>query len=187
MPGSATGTASCNACVYGCNGSSETGCHDPELDHPAEVHDHDPVRDVPHHPKIMRDEDVAEPEILAEADQEVHHLGLDRHVEGRDRLVEHHDLGLDRECAGDPDALALPTGHLVRVALGEPAVKPDHAQQLEHPPAATSLVAGEVVDPEDLVQTLRDGQPGVQGGERILEHELDLAVHRAQRPTADAA
>jgi hypothetical protein len=44
------------------------------------------------------------------------HLGVER----AERLVEEQHLGLDRERAGERDALALAAGKLVRIAVGEP-------------------------------------------------------------------
>ena len=71
-----------------------------------------------------------------EALEQVDDLGLDRHVEGRDRLVADDQVRLDRERAGDPDALALAAGELVRIALDERRVEADEAQQLLHPLAS---------------------------------------------------
>ena len=48
-------------------------------------------------------------ESLAQLHQQIENLGLDRHVERADRLVADDELGLNRERAGDADALALAT------------------------------------------------------------------------------
>ena len=47
-----------------------------------------------HHSQIMGDEDIGEAEPGLEVDQEIEDLGLDRDVEGRDRLVGDDQLGL---------------------------------------------------------------------------------------------
>ena len=60
----------------------------------------------------------ASPEPLLQVLEQVDHAGLDRDVEGRHRLVEHHQVGVEREGPGDPDALALAAGELVREAVG---------------------------------------------------------------------
>ena len=72
----------------------------------AEVHHRDPVADVLDDRQVVGDEQVGEPEPLAEVRQQVEDLPLDRDVEGGDRLVADDELGLDargparRRCAG---------------------------------------------------------------------------------------
>ena len=83
-----------------------------------------------HHREIVRDEDVGEAEAPLQVAQQVEHLRLDRDVERRDRLVADDQLRLDRERAGDRDALALAAGELVRIALREARLEPDQLQQL---------------------------------------------------------
>ena len=78
-----------------------------ELDDLPQIHHGDAVADVLHHRKVVRDEEVGELEPILELLEEVDDLRLDRDVEGRDRLVAHDELRLDRERAGDPDPLTL--------------------------------------------------------------------------------
>ncbi len=75
-------------------------------------------------------EEVREPELVLKLHEQVHDLRLDRHVERRDRLVEHHHLRVQRERAGDADALALPAGELVREAVRVLRAQADRAQEL---------------------------------------------------------
>ena len=72
---------------------------------------------MPHHREVVRDEEVGEAELVLQVVEQVHHLGLDRDVERRDRLVGTISCGLERERARHADALALPAGELVRVAV----------------------------------------------------------------------
>jgi hypothetical protein len=51
------------------------------LDHAAEIHDHHPVGDVLDHAEVVADEQVGEPELVAQVHEEVQHLRLDRDVE----------------------------------------------------------------------------------------------------------
>ena len=73
-------------------------------------------RDVLHHGEVVGDEQVGEAELALQVLQQVEDLRLDRHVERRDRLVADDELRLERERAGDADALALPAGEFVRIA-----------------------------------------------------------------------
>ena len=67
--------------------------------------------------EVVADEEIGEAVPRLERAQEVDDLGLDRHVERRRGLVEHHQAGLQHQRAGDGDALALAAGELVRVTV----------------------------------------------------------------------
>ncbi len=66
----------------------------------------------------MADEDVGEIEPLLKLGEKVEDLRADGLVERRNGLVENDKLGLEREGAGDVDALALPARKLMRIAIG---------------------------------------------------------------------
>ena len=100
-----------------------------DLDDLAQVHDGDPVRDVPHHGQVVRNEEEGDAELVLQVVEQVDDAGLNRHVEGGDRLVEDQQLGLEHEGPGDADALALAARELVGVAVGVVRLE---AHQLEH-------------------------------------------------------
>ena len=62
--------------------------------------------------------------------QQTDDLGLDADVERRHRLVEHDQLGLQCQRAGDADALALAAGELVRVPVGSDRAELHEVEQL---------------------------------------------------------
>ena len=62
-----------------------------------------------HHCKVVRDQQIREPELLLQVGKQVDHLGLNAHVEGAHRLVGDDQIGFGGEGAGDANALALPT------------------------------------------------------------------------------
>ena len=96
----------------------------PDLHHPAEVEHHDPVRQVPDHPQVVRDEQVRDPLGFLQVGQQVEDGGLHRDVERRGRLVADHDLRAAGERARDRDPLLEPAGQLARAAAagaGPPA------------------------------------------------------------------
>jgi hypothetical protein len=66
----------------------------------------------------VADEDVGEVARFLQALEQVEHLGLDRDVQRADRLIADDQLGLERQCAGNADALTLPTTEFVRVYAG---------------------------------------------------------------------
>ena len=102
----------------------------------AEVHDPDPVAEVPHHRQVVRDEQVGQAEVALQVVEQVEHPGLHAHVECADRLVEHDHLGFHGERPRDADALALTAGELVRIAVGVRGVQADLREQLEDPLAS---------------------------------------------------
>ena len=87
------------------------------FDDAAEIHHRDAVADVLDHREIVRDEQVSEPHLALQVDHQVQDLRLDRDVERRHRLVADDQLRLERERAGDADALALAAGELVRIVV----------------------------------------------------------------------
>ena len=89
----------------------------------------DPVGDVAHHRQIVGDEQVGEAEPRLQVLEQVEDLRLDRDVERRDRLVADQELGLQRQGAGDADALPLAAGEAVRVAAEVAHVEADRLEQ----------------------------------------------------------
>ncbi len=83
-----------------------------------------------HDREIVRDEQIGEAEALLQIDQQVDDLRLDVHVERGDRLVGDDEVGPQRERARDRDALALPAGEFVRIALGRFRAEADDVEQL---------------------------------------------------------
>ena len=77
------------------------------LDELTEVHHADPRAHVLHDRQVVGNEEIADTQTVLDLSQEVHHLGADRHVERRDRLVEQDALRIRRQGPGDRDALAL--------------------------------------------------------------------------------
>ena len=126
----------------------------------------------------MGDEQVGQSQIVLQVLQQIQDLRLDRHVERRHRLVAHHQLGGQRQGAGDADALPLTAGELVRIAAGVLGRQPHALQQLRY--AGAGLVAP-AVDDEGLGERVAYGHARVERGERILEHDLHVAAQRAQR------
>ena len=81
----------------------------------------------------MGDEQVGQPQALLQILQQVQDLRLNRDIERAGRLVADEQLGLDCERARNSDALALPAGELVRIAILHLRRETDLQQQLVHP------------------------------------------------------
>jgi hypothetical protein len=93
--------------------------------------------------------------------EQVQDLRLDRDVEGGDRFVGDDDLGLQREGAGDGDALALAAGELVRVLLHEARGEADPLHEFGH------AIAGDLRGGADAVDQQRLGERGEDGHARV--------------------
>src|SRR2546426_3317689 len=153
------------------------------LEDPAEVHDRDTVRHVPHHAEVVRDEEVREVLPLLYFLEEVQDLGLDRHIEGAGRFVEEQELRFRREGAGNRDALTLAPGELVREAVEVLGSQADLLQQ-----TGTLFVrlrtGRKTADQERLRDDVLDEQARIQRGERVLEDGLHETAERLHRPAA---
>lgn len=146
------------------------------LDRTAEVDDAHPVRDVPHHRQIVRDEEVRESQLGLEPLEQVEHPGLYGHVERGHRFVEHEQVRFDGERSGDPDALSLPTGELVREAGGVRRFESDLGEQFGNPPGHGGAVRA--LGAQRLGDDVADRHPRVEAGHRVLEDDLDPAAQR---------
>ena len=98
--------------------------HPAHFDDPAEVHDRDPVCDVPDDGQIVRDEQIGDAELTPQTGQEVDHLCLDRDVERAHWLIANDQIRVDSDRPGDPDPLALHTAELARVSAREAGSRP---------------------------------------------------------------
>src|SRR3954470_2119964 len=87
------------------------------LDDLALAHDRDAVADLSGYVEVMGDEQHSELETAFEFFQKLQNLRLNINIECRDSLVSYQKIGLERQCAGNADALALSPGKLVRVAI----------------------------------------------------------------------
>ena len=153
---------------------------DGDLDQLAEIHHRHAVADVLHHGEVVGDEQVGEAELALQVLQQVDDLRLDRDVEGGDRLVAHDQVGIDRERPGDADPLALAARELVRIAprmLGQQA---DDGQKLAGALLALGLGV-QAVHGHRLDQDLAHGHARIERGVGVLEDDLHVAAHLAQR------
>ena len=149
-----------------------------EFDDLTQVHDRHLVADVPDHGQVVRDHHVGQAQLVLQVLEQVDDLRLDRHVEGAHRFVGHDQLGPQGQGPGDPDALPLAAGELVRVAVVVLGVEADEFEQFLH---VAFDPAGhlDVLQPERGAYDPSDRVPGVERRVGVLEDHLDLAPQRA--------
>ena len=134
----------------------------------------------------MADEEVGEAALLLEIAQQVDDLRLHRHVEGRGRLVQHDEFRFQHHGAGDGDALSLPAGKLVGVAVHDGGIEPGLGERAGHRLAAVEVAQLALVQHEALADDVDDREPRRQRAIGILEHHLHVAAQRAHRREAKA-
>src|SRR5262245_37970059 len=131
------------------------------------------------HCQAVGDEQVGQPKFVLQILKQVDYLGLDRHVEGRDRLIADDKLRLDRQRTGYTDALALPARELMWVTVDEVRVQSNQRQQLLHSVAHLFGALTQAMYPDRLADDVADGHAWIERGVWILKDHLHLATHPA--------
>ncbi len=155
------------------------------LDDFAEIHHRHAVGDVLDDTQVVGDKKVGQFEPSLEILEQVDDLCLDRHVQGRDRLVAHDELGLERQRPRDTDALALPAGELVRVARGVKGLHSHGLEQVGHP-LLELLALGNPVNEQRFADDGADRHAWVERGVGVLEDDLHVAPQGPQRTAGDS-
>ena len=157
-----------------------------DLDDLAEVHHRDLGAEVPHDRQVVRDEQERDVEFLLQVLQQVDDLGLDGDVERRDGLVGHQQLGVERERAGDADALTLTAGELVGVAVVVLGVETHDLEELLHA-RQDLLLRHDVVHRQRRADDGADGVARVERGVGVLEDHLHARGGRASSRAGTAS
>ena len=139
----------------------------------AQVHDRHPVAQVPHHGQVVGNEHVGQAEFVLQVPQKIEHLGLDGHIQSRDRLVADHQLGVQGQGSGHGHPLALASGKFVGIALGVGRGQAHQFEQFLNPGRALRPGA-DPVDHKPLANGRANGLARIEGGKRVLEDHLDL-------------
>ena len=160
--------------------------HGAAFDDAAEIHHHDPGAEPADHGEVVADEQEGEVASRLQLAHQHQDLRLDGDVEGGDRLVGDQQFRLDREGAGDADALALAAGEFMREAVERGCRQADLIEQ-RRGAGAGGAAAGEAVHFHRLDQGLADGAARVERGVRVLEDDLHAGPQRGQRGAARGA
>ena len=145
--------------------------HRARFHHLPRIHHRHPLRDFGHHRQVMGDHDQGHALRLLQADQQVHDLGLNGHVQRRGGFIGNQQLGVAGNGNGNHHALAHAPRKLVRVVV-QPAFGPrylHHLQQLNGPGARCRTAQTQVLL-QHLDQLKTNGKTRVQRGHRVLEN-----------------
>ncbi len=151
-----------------------------EFDDLAAMHHGHAVAEIAYHRNVVRNEDEAEVQPLADIEQQVEDLAADRDVERRGRLVGDDDARIERQRPGDADALALAARKGVRITLHAPSDRgrPVASVRRPAPPAPCRLASPLTM--QRIADHLLDRHARVERGERILEDQPHFAMEAAQ-------
>src|SRR3989304_8644013 len=84
------------------------------------------------------------------------------------RLVANNERRLQRQRPRDADALALPTGKFVRIALGHVGKQPDLSEQLGYTTPPRARIGDEAIDFQRLADDLAPPAVGVERRGEVL-------------------
>jgi len=124
------------------------------LDDFSQVHHRHAVGDMLDHAQVVGDEEVRQLELGLQVLQEIDDLGLDGHVQRRDRLVAHDQLGVSASAR----AMRCAGAALRRIRAGSACHKRLHSDGLEQMRHALRdlLAVGDPMDEQRLADDLSD-------------------------------
>src|SRR5699024_9681994 len=131
------------------------------LDHLAVPRHQHPGADQTDHADVMADEEIGQPGVAFEFQQQFQDLGLYRNIQCGHGLVQHGHLGGDRECSGDGGPLELASRQTSGSATTDGGGEPDTVEDLSR----TFLCFGHrhaVPQPQGFCDGLLDGHGRVQ-------------------------
>ena len=149
----------------------------PGLHHVAAIHHHGPIGDLRHHAHVVGDEEHRHVLLFLQLLDQVKDLALDRHVEGRRRLVGDQELRLGGERHGDHHALTHAAGELMGIFVETGAGVGD-AHLLEQPHrlgARRRARQAEMAD-ERFGDLPADREDRIEAGHRLLEDHRHVAT-----------
>ena len=146
----------------------------PGLDDAAAVHHGDPLGALRGEAEIVGDEQHREPQLLPHVAQQRQDLRLNRHVQGRRRLVRDEQCGAAGDGDGQADALAHAARQLMRV-VAQPVDRIGDAHRVQQLAGAGHRGSSgrDAVDAQCLHDLAADGVNRIECGHRFLEHEPD--------------
>src|SRR6185437_10820672 len=151
-------------------------------------HYDDAMRQSPHNLEIMADEEISEIALFLKAAQKLDDLRLNRHIESRSRLIENHQLRLQRQRAGDSDTLPLPAGELVRVAVHQRRIEAGIEQRAGDDLAASLKAQRIVLHTQAFGDDIGDRHTRRQRAVGILKNNLNITPqgpHRLEAKPVD--
>ena len=147
-----------------------------DLDDAPPIHDRRGLTDMRDDGEIMADQEKGHASLALEIAHEVQRLRLHRNVERRHRLVRDDKPRPGDQRARDGDALALPTGKLMRMLQGIGSVEADGFERASH--ASPALGARRSAERRQrLGHDFLDALARIERTIRVLEDHLHMRAH----------
>ena len=105
-------------------------CRARDLDDLAQIHHCDAVGNMLDNREAVRNKEIGQAELRLQILKQIDHLCLNRNIKRRNRLVAYDQLGIQRKCTRNADALSLSAGKFVRITVGIFGIKADLLQQI---------------------------------------------------------
>ena len=127
----------------------------------------------------MGNKQIGQIQVVLQVLHQVQNLGLNGHVQSRNRLVADDEFGVQRQGPGNADPLATATVQLMRVGVNQPVGKAHHIHDLIDLLVNTRLVlvAENLLHQQGSRDGLADRHAGIQGGKGVLEYDLHIPAH----------
>ena len=136
------------------------------------------------HFQVVANEQIGQAVALLQIVQQIDDLRLNRDIQGRGRLVQHHETGLQHQGPGNGDALALAAGKFMGEAVHGAGFQADLFQGISNQGAPFVIAAAFFVHQQALFDDLGDGHARTERRERVLEDHLHLPAQGPQDPAA---
>ncbi len=134
-----------------------------------------PVGVLSHNAQVVGDQQQRHPHAFLQPTNELEHLLLHRHIQGRGRLVGNQQLRLIGQRHGNHHPLPLPSGELMRVGV-QPLLRMGNLhlfKQLNH--TTTGLHPAEsLMQEQHFAQLFFDRVQRVEAGHRLLKDHADV-------------
>ena len=137
----------------------------------AKIHHRDTVRDMPHHRKIMSDEQIGQPHIALQILQQIDDLRLDGNIKRRDRLITHNKARAQDQRTRNADALTLAARKFMRKAIQRAAWQANTVQHFSD--LLACLGAGfSAMDHHRFSDDILDSHARIERAIGVLENDL---------------
>jgi hypothetical protein len=139
----------------------------------SEIHHRNPIADVFDNPKVVRNEEIRQAELVAQIHQKVKDLGLYGNIERGNGLIGDDQFRMEGDRPGNSDPLALSAAELVGIPEGVLGMEPNLLKNLQDA-LFLCLSRGDPMHFQSLPNNLAYPQPRVQGLIGILKDELHV-------------
>lgn len=139
----------------------------------SQIHHSNSITDVFDDSKIMRNEEIREPQLISKVHQKVEDLGLDGDIEGRDGFIGDDQIGTKGDSPGNSDPLPLSSAELMRIPESVLRMETDLLKKFRNPLGFFFSVS-HAMDLQSLAHNLSHLHPRIKGFIGVLKDKLHM-------------